>query len=50
MVCSSTKGCKFAIKRDSSAKNVLEVTKGTEHLQQNVLVILRFSDSESEQF
>ena len=49
MIYSSTKGGKFVIKSDSSAKNVLEVTKGTEHLYQNALVTLRFSDSESEQ-
>ena len=38
------KACKFAIKRDS--KNFLEVAKGIEHLQQNALVKLRFSDSD----
>ena len=49
MKCSSTKGAKFVIKSDSSAKNVLEVIKGTERLYQNGLVTLRFSDSKSEQ-
>ena len=41
------KACKFAVKKDS--KIFLEVTKGIERLQQNALVKLRFSDSDSEQ-
>ena len=41
------KACKFAIKRDP--KNFLEVAKEIEHLQQNALVKLRFSDSDSGQ-
>ena len=48
VICSFTKkACKFAIKRDS--KNFLEVTKRMERLQQNSLVKVRFSDSDSGQ-
>ena len=41
------KACKFAIKRGS--KFFHEITKGLERLQQNALVKLHFSDSDSEQ-
>ena len=43
------RGYKIDIKRDSTAKKFLEVTKGIEHLQQNVLDKLRFSDPNSKQ-
>ena len=50
LICSVTKkACIFAIKKDSSPKTFLEVTKGIDHLQQNALEKLRFSDSDSEQ-
>ena len=42
-ICSVTnKACNFAIKRDSSLKIFLEVTKGIDLLQQNTLDKLRF--------
>ena len=48
IICSFTKNaCKFAIKRDSNF--FLEVPKRIERLQQNALVKLHFSDSDSEQ-
>ena len=49
-ICSFTKRVyKIAIKRDSNPKLFVKVTKGIEHLQQNALDKLRFSDSDSEQ-
>ena len=45
LTSSFTKRCyKIFIKRNSSAKKFLEVTKGIERLQQNALDKLRFSD------
>ena len=41
------KACRFITKTDS--KNFLEITKRIEHLQQNALVKLRFSDFDSGQ-
>ena len=39
LICSVTKNaCKFAIKRDSSPKIFLEVTKGIDLLQQNAVL------------
>ena len=50
LICSVTKkACKFAIKRGSSPKIFLEVTKGIDLLQQNALDKLCFSDSDSKQ-
>ena len=49
-ICSFTKRVyKIAIKRDSSPKHFLEVTKEIERLQQNALDKLRFLDPDSEQ-
>ena len=45
VICSFTKKVyKIAMKRDSSPEHFLEVIKGIEHLQQNALNKLRFSD------
>ena len=44
----TNKDCKFVIKGDST--NFLEVVKGIERLQQNTLVKILFSDSDSGQF
>ena len=50
VICSFNKRCsKIVIKRNSSAKFFLKVTKGIECLQQNALDKLRFSDPDSEQ-
>ena len=47
VICRFTKGVqKIAMKRDSSPKHVLEITKGKERLQQNASGKLRFSDPE----
>ena len=48
VICSFTKRVyEIAIKRDSSPKRFLEVTKGIERLQQNDLDKLRFLDPDS---
>ena len=50
VICSFTKRVwKISIKRDSTPKHFLEVTKGIERLQQNASDKLRFSDPDSEQ-
>ena len=50
VICSFNKRVhKIAIKRDSSPKHLLEVTKGIEDLQQNVLAKLRYLDPDSDE-